>query len=87
MDTRTAIDIVDKTFYVSLLIMSPLLGAGLIIGLIIAILQSITQVQEMTLSFVPKMIVVLFVMIWLLPWMTEKTMDFTVEVFNLIVPP
>lgn len=87
MDTRMAIDILDKTLYISLLIMTPLLGTGLIVGLTIAILQSITQVQEMTLTFIPKMLAVTAVMVYFMPWMIQVTMDFTVEVFNLMVKP
>lgn len=87
MDVREAIDIVDKTFWVALKLMLPLLGSGMAIGLIIAILQSITQIQEMTLTFVPKMLVVMGVLMYTLPWMTEITIEFTREVFALTIPP
>lgn len=87
MDTREAIDIVNKLLYMTLLILMPILGAGLIVGLTIAIFQSITQIQEMTLTFIPKLIAMAFVLFYSLPWITQKVMDFTVEIFNKIVPP
>lgn len=87
MDVRDAIDIVNKTFFITLQILSPVLTAGLIIGLIIAIFQSITQIQEMTLTFIPKMVAMVFVLFYTMSWMMHKVMDFSVEVFNLIVTP
>lgn len=87
MDAREAIDIINKMFYITLLILTPILSAGLIIGLTIAIFQSITQIQEMTLTFIPKMLAMLLVMIYTMPWMLQKVIDFTREVFDLIIPP
>lgn len=87
VDTREAIDIVDKLFWITMLILTPILGAGLVVGLTIAIFQSITQIQEMTLTFIPKMVAMVFILFYSLPWITQKVMDFTVEVFDLIIPP
>lgn len=87
MDPRDAIDIVNKTFYLTLLVLTPVLGAGLVVGLIVAIFQSITQIQEMTLTFIPKMLAMALVLFYSLPWIMNVVMDFTREVFALIVPP
>lgn len=87
MDAREAIDIINKMFLVTLQVLSPILGAGLTVGLIIAIFQSITQIQEMTLTFIPKMLAMLLVLYITLAWMMQKVMDFTIEVFTLIIPP
>ena len=87
MDARDAIDIVNKTFFITLQILSPVLAAGLTVGLIIAIFQSITQIQEMTLTFIPKMIAMVFVLFYTMSWMFQTVMDFAIEVFNLIVSP
>ena len=64
MDVRDAIDIVNKTFFITLQILSPVLAAGLTVGLIIAVFQSITQIQEMTLTFIPKMLAMIFVLFY-----------------------
>jgi flagellar biosynthesis protein FliQ len=87
MDVREAIDIVNKLFYITLIVLAPILGAGLIIGLTIAIFQSVTQIQEMTLTFIPKMLGMIVVLYYFMPWIFQKIMDFTVEVFNKIVLP
>ena len=87
MDTREAIDIVSKMFIITLQILSPILGAGLLIGLTVAIFQSVTQIQEMTLTFIPKMLVMLGVLLWIMPWAFQKVMDFTREVFSLMIVP
>mgnify|MGYP001127202106 CR=1 FL=1 len=87
MDARDAIDIVNKTFFITLQILSPVLAAGLFVGLVIAVFQSITQIQEMTLTFIPKMLAMVFVLFYTMSWMMHKVMDFTYEVFDLIVSP
>ena len=87
MDTREAIDIVNKLLFLTLLILTPILGAGLIVGLTIAIFQSITQIQEMTLTFIPKLLAMTLVIFYSLPWITEKIKDYTIEIFNLIIKP
>ena len=87
MDARESIDIINKMFLITLQVLTPILGAGLIVGLTIAIFQSITQIQEMTLTFIPKMLAMLFIMYTTLPWMMQKVIDFTREVFALTIPP
>lgn len=87
MDPREAVDIVNKTFYITLVVLTPVLGAGLIVGLSIAIFQSITQIQEMTLTFIPKMLAMALVLMYTFPWVMNVVMDFTNEVFALIVLP
>ena len=77
MDARESIDIINKMFLVTLQVLTPILGAGLIVGLTIAIFQSITQIQEMTLTFIPKMLAMLIVMYYAMPWMMTKVIDFT----------
>jgi flagellar biosynthetic protein FliQ len=59
----------------------PLLGAGLLIGLIISLFQALTQIHEMTLSFVPKIIVVFLVFVLLGPWMLGRLLFFTSTLF------
>lgn len=69
--------IVRQTLFISLEIASPFLLLALIIGLVISFLQSITQIQEMTLSFVPKMIVVAAALGFFFPWMLKILTKFT----------
>lgn len=67
-----------------LMLAAPLLGFGLVVGLTVAIFQSATQIQEMTLTFVPKITAVMLSLLFFLPWMLRKLMEFTIQLFNNI---
>lgn len=68
----------------TLLLSAPLLGVGLIVGLVIAILQATTQVQEMTLTFVPKIVAVLLSLLVSAPWMLDKMTAFINQIISNI---
>jgi len=72
------------TFELALLLSLPMLMAGLIMGLLVSIFQATTQINEMTLSFVPKILLVVIVIIFTMPWMMNMMIDFTQRVINLI---
>ncbi len=59
----------------------PILGAGLLVGVLVGIFQAVTQIQEMALTFVPKILVTVFVLMFAFPWMLQSMMDFTSELF------
>lgn len=61
-----------------------MLGVALVVGIAISLFQAVTQIQEMTLTFVPKIIAVFGAMIIAAPWMTEKMVTFTRNIFNMI---
>jgi len=67
-----------------LMIASPLLLSALVIGLIVAILQATTSIQEQTLVFVPKVVVILVVLALLGGWMFTSLGDYTKQLFNMI---
>jgi flagellar biosynthetic protein FliQ len=71
--TQLARDAIEVTLYLSL----PILGIGLVVGLLISLFQAVTQIQEVTLVFVPKIVVVLVSLILLSPWMMQKMMNYT----------
>ena len=73
-----------QTFKITLLLSLPMLLAGLIAGLIISIFQATTQINEMTLCFVPKIILVVVILIFLMPWMMSTMIDFTTMILNKI---
>jgi flagellar biosynthetic protein FliQ len=73
-----------ETFKIALLLSLPMLMAGLIAGLAISIFQATTQINEMTLSFVPKIIIVVGVIIFTMPWMMNSMIEFTTNIFNKI---
>jgi flagellar biosynthetic protein FliQ len=67
-----------------LLVSAPILGAALLTGLLISILQATTQIQEMTLVFVPKIVVVLLVVLIFGPWMLNLLVNFTSTLLSAI---
>ncbi len=73
-----------ETINLILLISAPVLFAGMAVGLVISIFQAVTQIQEMTLSFVPKIITVLLVLLALSPWMMEVLVKYTSQIFTNI---
>jgi flagellar biosynthesis protein FliQ len=73
-----------QTFKTALLLSLPGLLTGMIIGLAVSIFQATTQINEMTLSFIPKILGVIIVIIITMPWMLNEIRDFSLHVFNLI---
>lgn len=80
--TLIAIEVVRDSLYVSLKLSLPLLVVGLVTGLVVSVLQALTQVQEQTLSFIPKILVVAGAMFVLMPWFLAETIAYTLEVFR-----
>ena len=73
-----------ETFKIALLLALPGLLVGMLMGLGVSIFQATTQINEMTLSFIPKIIGVVIVIILTMPWMLNTMQDFATNVFNLI---
>ena len=73
-----------ETFKIALYLSMPILLAGLIAGLVISIFQATTQINEMTLSFVPKILIVIVVAIFTMPWMMNMMMEFTIRMIEMI---
>ena len=67
-----------------LLIGGPILLAGLIVGLAVSIFQAVTQINEATLSFLPKMAMVLIIILLLGPWMLDLMVNYTRDLFEQI---
>jgi flagellar biosynthetic protein FliQ len=82
MTADMVIDMLTHALQLSLLIAAPMLGFGLIIGLAISIFQSVTQIQEMTLTFIPKIVGVVVAVMIFAPWMLDKIMAYTINLFN-----
>lgn len=85
MTLDLVIDLLTEVFYTVILILLPILGTSLILGVIISIFQAATSIQEMTLTFVPKIIITGIAIILMLPFMADKIISLTIKIFNLIV--
>ena len=81
MTTELAIQFVNETLKLALLISAPMLIAGLIGGVLVAVFQAVTQIQEMTLTFIPKVLAVAIALLFFFPWMVSMLKDFATRIF------
>lgn len=84
MNEADVIEISRQTFFVIIQAGGPVMLAGLVIGLAIAIFQTLTSIQEMTLTFVPKIIIIFAAIIVFMPFMMNVVMEFTRVLFDRI---
>ena len=77
------IDLVRETLMVTLRIIAPILGAGVLIGLVVSIVQSITSIQDQTITFVPKIVAMVVVTIVLAHWIVAALIEFTRDLFTM----
>jgi flagellar biosynthetic protein FliQ len=84
MNQETAIEMLRSLITVSLLVVTPIIGAAIIVGVLVSLLQAVTSIQEPTLSFAPKLIAIGAVIIVGAPWMIRQLMEFTIFFINKI---
>lgn len=80
MTPELVIEFAKQAILLTIYLSMPMLGLGLIAGLAISVFQAVTQVQEMTLTFVPKIIAVFLGLLFAAPWMLEELTSFTANV-------
>jgi flagellar biosynthetic protein FliQ len=85
MTSADALSIARETIYVALKLGAPAMLLALAVGLVISFFQALTQIQEMTLTFVPKMIVILLSLMLFLPFMLDTLISFTQGLMARIV--
>jgi flagellar biosynthetic protein FliQ len=84
LDTALVIELGREALWVAVLIAGPLLGIALIVGLIIGIIQAATSINEMTLSFIPKIAALVAVLVVLGSWQGSVIVDFTRKLYERI---
>jgi flagellar biosynthetic protein FliQ len=82
MTTQFVVGLAKEAMEMTLLVSGPLLLAGLIVGLVVSIFQAVTQIQEMTLSFIPKILAVMVAMLVFFPWMLQTLVSFTAKLIR-----
>ena len=89
METAEVLDISREAIFVLLKISAPIMFSALVVGLLISLFQALTQIQEITLTFVPKIFVVFMVTIIFLPFMIETLQVFAEHLAERIIsaPP
>ncbi|MEE2820277.1 MAG: flagellar biosynthesis protein FliQ [Pseudomonadota bacterium] len=84
LDTALVIDLGREALWVAVLIAGPLLGIALIVGLLIGIIQAATSINEMTLSFIPKIAALVAVLVLFGSWQVSVIVDFTRKLYERI---
>ena len=84
MNIDIVIDLGRAALKTILLIIAPVVGAGLLTGLMVAVFQATTQIQEQTLAFIPKILAVMIALAVFGPWMLNTIVDFVVNIFRFI---
>lgn len=81
MSEQFIIGFARQAIELALMVSMPLMGIGLAVGLITSIFQAATQLQEQTLSFIPKVTSIFVALLIAFPWMLDKMMQFTTDIF------
>jgi flagellar biosynthesis protein FliQ len=72
-------DITNQAIKIVLLLSAPMLIGALVMGILVSLFQAVTQINEQTLSFIPKIVVIFGAMVLFAPWMSETLINFTTE--------
>jgi flagellar biosynthesis protein FliQ len=82
MTPQDAIDLVRNAIVMALLLGTPLLVVGMLVGLLISLIQALTQIQDQTVSTVPKLLAMIVAMLITLPWLTDRMMEYSKNLFQ-----
>ena len=81
MTTDMVVALSRQAIELALFLAMPMLGVSLVVGVFVSVLQAATQIQEMTLTFVPKILSMFIALLLAFPWMMDKMLNFTRELF------
>ena len=82
MTPEFVVDVARKAIQTTLMISAPMLLSGMIIGFIVSIFQAATQINEQTMTFVPKIVIVLLSLLFAGPWIIHTMTSFTLGIFE-----
>lgn len=85
MNEAEAIEIVRDALFTTIIVSLPLMLIALVVGLAISLFQALTQLQEQTLTFVPKILILFTAMVFLLPFMNGHLKTFTERIMDRII--
>jgi len=84
MDAQLAIDMGREAVFITLLIAAPVLVSGMTVGLLIGLFQALTQIQEQSVAFVPKIVVMILALSFALPWLVARMVEYTEQLITEI---
>lgn len=85
MTEAAVLEIGREALWVVIIVSAPVMIAGLVVGLVIALVQALTTIQEMTLTFVPKILVIFVALILFLPFMMTTLIEYSQHLFDVMV--
>jgi len=80
---ESSVELVRTALIITLKIAAPILLAGIVVGLVVSLLQSVTSVQDQTLAFVPKIVVMVVAAAVLIPWIAQRLVEYAASLFSL----
>ena len=84
MGSQTVLTLVQQALFITVLVSAPLLLTALVVGLVVSIFQAATQINEMTLSFIPKLLAMFAVLVLVGPWIVTTMIDYVQRLFGSI---
>jgi flagellar biosynthetic protein FliQ len=81
MENEFAIEVINQAIKVTLMLSAPMLIGALLVGVLVSIFQAVTQINEQTLSFIPKILVIIATLVIFSPWMMETMVTYTRDLF------
>jgi len=84
MENEFAIEVISQAMKVTLMLAAPMLLSALVVGILVSIFQAVTQINEQTLSFIPKILVIIAALVIFSPWMRETMVSYTQNLFASI---
>lgn len=81
MDLQQAVDLIRHTLILALIVSGPMLIIGMVVGIVVSLVQAVTQIQEQTLTFIPKIVAMVSAAIILMPWMSNRLLEYTSAMF------
>ena len=76
MNVEQATDLIRHTLLLTLTVSAPMLLIGLAVGILVSLLQAVTQIQEQTLTFIPKIAAMFAAAIMLMPWISQRLLEY-----------
>jgi len=81
MDNGFVIEVTNQAVKVTMMLAAPMLIGALVVGILVSLFQAVTQINEQTLSFIPKIVVIVMALVILSPWMMETITSFTHDLY------
>lgn len=81
MDNGFVIEVTNQAVKVTLMLAAPMLLGALVVGIMVSLFQAVTQINEQTLAFIPKILVIVMALVLLSPWMMETMTSFTHDLY------